>query len=94
MRIQVDAGIEHRIRTAIKLGEPYALDELTDTICADDVDRALLSEIVADEYRRRLQVLPREHMLELYRECYQDASDANRDWLLGEIVESVEADRS
>ena len=36
--------------------------------------------------------LPRREMRELYRRCYKELTDANKDWLLGEIVESIEAE--
>jgi hypothetical protein len=93
MKVAFDSKIEKRIREAVKLGEPYALDELTEEICGEDGElRREFGEIVADEYQRRISAMPREEMRELYRRCYKDESDANKDWLLGEIVESIEAE--
>ncbi|HUI06141.1 MAG TPA: hypothetical protein VL486_03975 [Verrucomicrobiae bacterium] len=90
----MNAKTENRIRAAVILGNPWALDELRGEICSNDQEAEAFAEIVADEYRRRLRAMPREEMLELYREFYENASDANKDWLLGEIVESIEAERS
>ncbi|GEM_PF-6457879 len=87
--------IERRIRDAVSPGEPWALDELTLEICGDDRQLAKeFSEIVADEYRRRLHAMPREKMRELYHRCYEEPGDANKDWLLGEIVENIETVRN
>jgi hypothetical protein len=94
MNPSIDAAIESRLRATVKLGDPFALGELLANVCGDDVERSMASEVIADEYRRRLAAMPREEMLEVYRRHYQDASDANKDWLLGEIVESIEAERS
>jgi len=93
MKTAFDSETEKRIRAAVKPGDPWALDELTAEICGDDTKlRGEFSEIVADEYRRRLSAMPRQEMRELYRGCYQELTDANKDWLLGEIVESIEAE--
>lgn len=93
MKVVFNSKIEKRIREAVKLGEPYALDELTEEICGDDGEsRREFSEVVTDEYRRHLSAMPREKMRELYRRCYMEESDANKDWLLGEIVEGIEAE--
>lgn len=45
--------------------------------------------IVADEYRERLRKMPRDAALRLYEECYTKKDDANKAWLLGEIVEEI-----
>lgn len=94
MNVQIDPLIERRILTATDLGNPFALDDFLAAACNDDVDRSALTEIVADEYRRRLAAMPRKQMLELYRQFYEDANDANKDWLLGETVESIDAERN
>jgi hypothetical protein len=92
MTIAIDKQTEKKIRQAVKPGNPWALDDLTEEICGDDGElRREFSEIVADEYRRVLSAMPRSKMQELYRQCYTVESDANKDWLLGEIVESIEA---
>jgi uncharacterized protein CbrC (UPF0167 family) len=92
MKVAFDSKIEKRIREVVKPGEPYALDELTKEVCGDDGElRREFSEVVTDEYRRRLSAMPREEMRELYRRCYEEESDANKDWLLGEIIEGIEA---
>ena len=94
MNVQMDAKREKRVRAAVKPGDPFALDDLMTQLCADAADRATFSGIVADEYRRRLKAMPRVEMLELYRRFYEDATDANKDWLLGELLESIEAERN
>jgi hypothetical protein len=94
MNMPFDSEVEKRIRAAVKPGDPCALDELLEKLGLDDDGRTIVSEIVGDEYRRRLRAMPREQMLELYRRFYEDVSDANKDWLLGEIVESIEAERN
>ncbi len=38
--------------------------------------------------------MPREEMRTRYNRCYKQETDANRDWVLGEIVESIEAGRN
>ncbi len=86
--------IQNAIRDAVKPGDAWALDELRKEVCTSDQEREALSEIVAEEYRRRLDAMQREEMLEVYRRHYQNATDANKDWLLGEIVESIEAERN
>jgi hypothetical protein len=71
--------IEKRIRSAVKPGDPWTLDEMTDKICGDDREqRREFGEIVVDEYRRRFSAMPRQEMRELYRRCYKDESDANK----------------
>ena len=93
MKVALDSEIEKRVRRAVKPGDPWALDELTEEICGDNGElRREFSEIVADEYQRRLSVIPCEEMRALYRRCYKEQTDANKDWLLGEIVESIEAE--
>jgi hypothetical protein len=93
MKVAFDPETEKRIRRAVKPGEPWVLDELTEEICGDDRElRREFSEIVADEYRHQLSAMPRQEMRELYRRCYKEQTDANKDWLLGEIVESIEAE--
>jgi len=93
MKTALDPETEKRIRRAVKPGDPWALDELTQEICGDDSKlRREFSEIVADEYRRRLSAMPRQEMRELYRHSYKEPTDANKDWLLGQIVESIEAE--
>lgn len=83
---------ERRIRQTVIPGEPWALDGLVQEICGDDLElRREFSGIVADEYRRRVFAMPRAEMRELYRRCYREQTDANKDWLLGEIVEEIEA---
>ena len=53
-----DAATEKRIRGTVKPGDPWALDDLTEEICRDDEEkRREFSEIVADEYRRRLSAI-------------------------------------
>jgi len=96
MKIALDPKIEKRIRQTVKPGDPWASDEMMEEICGDDrILRSEFSEIVADEYRRRrLSAMPRQEMQELYRRCYKELTDANKDWLLGEIVESIEAERN
>ena len=92
MKTTFDSGTEERIRTTVKPGDPWVLDELTEEICGDNRElRGQFSEIVADEYHRRLSNMPREKMRELYRCCYKGQTDANKDWLLGEIAEGIEA---
>jgi len=93
MKVALDPETEKRIRRAVKPGDPWALDELTEEICGNDSKlRREFSEIVADEYRRRLSAMPRQEMRDLYRRCYKKQTDANKDWLFGEIVESIEAE--
>jgi hypothetical protein len=95
MKTAFDSETEKRIREAVSLGDPWALDELAQEICGDDSElRRECSEIVADEYRRRLSAMPRQEMRKLYQRCYKEPGDANKDWLLGEIVESIEAGRN
>jgi hypothetical protein len=92
MKLALDPKIEKQIRLAVSPGEPFALDELIEEICRDDTSlRGECSKIVADEYRRRLAAMTRGAMRELYRRHYKVETDANKDWLLGEIVESIEA---
>ncbi len=90
----MNANIESQIRASVSPGNPFTLDGLTEKFCAADADRVAFSEIVADEYRRRLAAMPLKQMLELYERCYKNPSDANKDWLLGEIAESIEAERN
>ena len=81
----IDAQIETRIRQAIKLGDPWALDELKDEICGEDRQlKEIFSKIIGDEYQRQLVAMPRRKMLKIYRECYEEPGDADKDWLLGE----------
>jgi hypothetical protein len=94
MNALIDPGMENRIRASVKPGNPWVLDGLRETFCSNDHEHAAFSDIVADEYRRRLAAMPREKMLEFYRHLYEEAGDADKDWLLGEIVESIEAGRS
>jgi hypothetical protein len=95
MKIALDSNLEKQIRKTVEIGEPYALDELLAETCGDDlILRRECAEIVADEYRRRLSAMPRDEMWELYHRCYEEESDANKDWLLGEVVESIEAKRN
>jgi hypothetical protein len=95
MKVAFNSETENQIRRTAKPGDPWALDELTAEICGDDTKlRGEFSEIVADEYRCRLSAMPRQEMHELYRRCYKQPSDANKDWLLGEIVESIEAEEN
>jgi hypothetical protein len=59
MKIALNPETEKRIRRAVKPGDPWALDELMEEICADDsMLRGECSEIVADEYHRRLSAMP------------------------------------
>lgn len=90
----MDANTGKQIRAAVNPGNPFGLDELKDQLCPDDKEREAFSEIVTDEYHRRLAAMPHEQMLEFYRQFYKNTSDANKDWLLGEIVESIEAQRN
>ena len=46
------------------------------------------------KYRRRLSSMSRQEMKDVYRRCYEDLTDANKDWLLGQIVESIQAERN
>jgi hypothetical protein len=78
----------------VKLGNPWALDAVMIELCADNAERAAISELVVDEYRRQLVAMPRDKMLAFYSLFYEDPSDADKDWLLGEIVESIEAGRN
>jgi hypothetical protein len=94
MHVPLAPELEAKIRAAVKLGDPWALDGLREEVCSNDDEHAAFSEIVADEYRRRLTAMPRERMLELYRRFYEEAGDPDKDWLLGEIVESIEAERN
>lgn len=90
-----DPETERRICRAVKPGDLWALDELREKICGDDPElRREFSEIVAGEYRRRLSAMSRGEMRTLYRRCYKEQTDANKDWLLGEIVESIETKRN
>jgi hypothetical protein len=92
MNVALDPESQKRIRNAVKPGDPWALDELTEEICGDDRElHREFSKVVADEYQRRLSAMPRQQMRELYRRCYKEQTDANKDWLLGEIVEGIEA---
>ena len=92
MKTAIDSETEKQIRSAVKPGDPWGLDELTEEICGDDPDlRREFSEIVADEYRCRLSAMPRHEMRELYHRRYKNQTDANKDWLLGEIVETIAA---
>ncbi len=90
----IDEKVKKLVRARVQPGNPFALDELLAKLGLDDQDRAAIVEIMADEYERRLRAMPREQMLEFYRLFYENTSDANKDWLLGEIVESIEAERS
>jgi hypothetical protein len=93
MTTAFDTQTEKKIRNSVKLGDPWALDELIAEICEDSSElRHKFGEIVADEYRRRLSTMLRSEMRELYRRCFKEESDANKDWLLGEIVENIEAE--
>jgi hypothetical protein len=93
MKVTLGPETEKRIRRAVKPGDPWALDKLMEEICGEDSNlRREFGEIVADEYRRRLSAMLRQEMRELYSRCYEQPSDANKDWLLGEIVESIEAE--
>lgn len=93
MKTALDSETKKRIRSAVKPGDPCELHELTEKIYRDDSRlRGEFSEIVADEYRRRLSAMPHQEMRELYHLCYKQPTDANKDWLLGEIVESIEAE--
>ena len=95
MKVAFAPEIEKRIRSTVKPGDPWALDELTEEICGDDSElRREFSEIVADEYHRRLSAMPRQEMRDLYRRCHKEQTDANKDWLLGEVVESIEAEEN
>jgi hypothetical protein len=95
MKVALDPQTEKRIRHAVKPGDPWALDKLMEEICGEDSNlHREFSEIVADVYRRSLSAMTRQEMRELYRRCYEQPSDANKDWLLGEIVESIEAKRN
>ena len=44
--------------------------------------------------RCRLSSMSRQEMKELYRRCYAELTDTNKDWLLGQIVESIQAERN
>jgi len=58
MKTALDPEIEKRLRRAVKPGDPWALDELTEEICGNDSKlRREFSEIVADEYRHRLSAM-------------------------------------
>ena len=93
MKVAFNPETEERIRSTVKPGDPWALDELMEEICGDDGElRREIGEVVADEYRRRLSAMPRGKMRELYRRCYKEQADANKDWLLGEIVEGIVAE--
>ena len=95
MKVAFKPEIEMSIRRAVKPGNFWALDELIAEICEKDPSlRGQCSVIVIDEYHRRLSMMPRQEMRELYRRCYKEESDANKDWLLGEIVESIEAEQN
>ena len=51
MKVALDPETEKRIRRAVKPGDPWALDELTEEICGNDSKlRREFSEIMADEY--------------------------------------------
>ena len=90
MKVSLDSATERRIRDAVEPGDPWAVDELTEEICGEDPKlHGGVTEIVADEYRRRLSARPRQAARERERRCYKEPNDADKDWLLGEIVESV-----
>jgi hypothetical protein len=67
----MNAKTENRIRAAVIPANPWALDRLREVIRSNDQEGEAFSEIVADEYSRRLRAMPREEMLELYREFYE-----------------------
>lgn len=83
-------SFEQEIRNAVEVGNPWALEELLEEMCAENNElRRVVMAIVADEYRVRLRKMPRGEALRLYEECYTDKDDANKDWLLGEITEEI-----
>jgi hypothetical protein len=83
-------AIEKEIKSAVEIGNPWALDEVIEEVCGDHRDLAnTVMEIVVDEYKRRLREMCQGEMLELYQRFYLDQSDANKDWLLGELVEAA-----
>jgi G:T-mismatch repair DNA endonuclease (very short patch repair protein) len=48
MKVALEPEIEKRIRRAVKLGDPWALDELTEEMCGNDSKlRREFSEIVS-----------------------------------------------
>lgn len=46
MKMAIDAKTEKRIRAAVKLCEPFALDDLIEEVCVEDDDLTFFSEIV------------------------------------------------
>ncbi|MBU6409308.1 MAG: hypothetical protein KGR98_02870 [Verrucomicrobia bacterium] len=95
MKAAFDAGIEKGILDAVKSGDQQALEEIAEEKRGGVVDPwREFGEIVADEYRRRLTAMPRQEMRGLYRRYYKAQTDAGKDWLLAEIVESIEAGRT
>jgi hypothetical protein len=81
---------EDEIRRAVEIGNPWALDDILEDVCGQHGDlKAAVMEIVAEEYRKRLTMISRDELSKLYQECYVAQDDANKDWLLGEIVEEM-----
>ncbi len=84
---------EAEIRRTVEIGNPWALDDLIEETCGVDAELAgVVRAVVADEYIRRLAIMSPKEMNELYEEYYLEPTDANKDWLLGEIVESIRSE--
>jgi hypothetical protein len=89
--IQLHLNFERDIREAVEIGNPWAFDGLIEETCSTDAELiGIVSQIVAEEYRTRLSGMTPDEMDVLYREFYLEASDANKDWLLGEVIEEIE----
>lgn len=81
---------ECEIRRAVDIGNPRALNDLIEEMCDNRSDLiGAVGEIVASEYKRRLNQMSRDRMLKLYKEFYIEQRDANKDWLLAEVVDEI-----
>lgn len=83
-------NFEREIRDTVEIGNPWAIDEIFEDICGEHKDlKNVLMELIADEYSKRLSEMTIEKIEMLYREFFLYQTDANKDWLLGEIVEKL-----
>jgi len=84
-------NFEQQIRDAVEIGNPWALDELIEEVCGQNNElRGVVMDIVADEYRLQCRKMSHDQVLQLYQDYYVEQDDANKDWLLGEIVEEID----
>jgi len=82
--------LEKEIKSAVEIGTPCVLDDLIEEVCGDHTHLAGAGmEIVVDEHHRWLKGASRQAMLESYRKSYVEQTGANKDWLLGEVVEEI-----